>query len=120
MSIFFKRLALFSFFGLMVTLICWITLGQHSSNFPTAAWLILALLPLLFPLRGILHGKPYTHAWTSFLMLGYFSHGIGELYSAPNFHLYASLEILFSCLTFTASIVFIKFNAKLSKDSQNQ
>lgn len=120
MSIFFKQLATFSFFGLMVTLICWITLGEHSDNFPTAAWLVLALLPLLFPMRGILHGKPYTHAWTSFLMLGYFSHGIGELYSAPSFHLYAALEILFSCMTFTASIIFIKLNAKLSKSSQNQ
>lgn len=120
MSVFFKQLALVSFFGLMLTLICWITLGQHSSNFPTAAWLILALVPLLFPLRGILHGKPYTHAWTSFLMLGYFSHGIGELYSAPNFHLYASLEILFSGLTFTASIIFIKLNARIRKSSQNQ
>jgi len=113
MTIFFKRLALFSFFGLMATLICWITLGQHSANFPTAAWLIIALLPLLFPMHGILHGKPYTHAWTSFLMLGYFSHGIGELYSAPYFHVYAMLEVLFSCLTFIGSIFFIKLNAKL-------
>lgn len=116
----FRQLALFSFFGLMLTLICWITLGEHSANFPTAAWLIIALVPLLFPMRGILHGKPYTHAWTSFLMLGYFSHGIGELYSASHFHVYAALEILFSCLSFIASIVFIKLNAKLSKSSQNQ
>ncbi|RKZ77855.1 MAG: DUF2069 domain-containing protein, partial [Gammaproteobacteria bacterium] len=81
---FFKQLTLFSFLGLMVSLICWITLAKHSENFPTAALLILALLPLLFPLRGMLYGKPYTYAWNSFLMLFYFSHGIGEVYSAED------------------------------------
>lgn len=108
---FFKQLSLISFFGLMITLICWITLGEHSSNYPVAAWLIIALVPLLFPLRGLLHGKPYTHAWTGFLMLLYFSHGIGEVYSAQAFDLYASLEVLFSSVTFIASIVFIRLNA---------
>lgn len=120
MITFFKQLALFSFFGLMVSLICWITLAEHSSNYPTSALLILALVPLLFPLRGLLHGKTYTHAWTSFLMLLYFSHGVGELYSAQGFHLYASLEIFFSFMTFSASITFIKYNAKMRKSSQNK
>jgi uncharacterized membrane protein len=112
---FFKQLALFSYFSLMISLICWITLADHSENYPTAAWLIIALTPLLFPLRGLLHGKPYTHAWNSFLMLFYFAHGIGEVYSAQEFDLYASLEVLFSCTTFIASIVFIRLNANSLK-----
>lgn len=112
MILFFKHLSLFSFFGLMTSLICWITLGNHSSNYPVSAWLIIALVPLLFPLRGLLHGKPYTHAWTGFLMLFYFSHGVGEVYSAQEFDLYASLEVLFSSMTFISSIVFIRLNAK--------
>tara|TARA_R110002050_G_scaffold9504_1_gene33080 strand:+ start:219765 stop:220133 length:369 start_codon:yes stop_codon:yes gene_type:complete len=116
---FFKQLSLFSFFGLMVTLICWITLGEHSSNYPVAAWLIIALTPLLFPLRGLLHGKPYTHAWTGFLMLLYFAHGVGEVYSSQVFDIYASLEVLFSCMTFSASIVFIRLNAKELKRLKN-
>lgn len=114
----FKQLALFSFFALMISLICWITLGSHSNNYPTSAWLLIALIPLLFPLRGLLHGKPYTHAWTSFLMLLYFSHGIGEAYSAQSFDIYPYLEILFSFITFSASITFIKLNAKMRKSSQ--
>ena len=114
---FFKQLTLFSFLGLMISLICWITLAEHSDNFPTAALLVLALLPLLFPLRGMLHGKPYTYAWNSFLMLFYFSHGIGEVYSAEGFSLYPSLEVLFSSLTFIASITFISLNAKTRRTS---
>lgn len=120
MAQFFKHLALTSFFGLMITLICWITLGEHSTNYPAFAFLLVALTPLLFPLRGLLHGKPYTHAWSSFIMLLYFSHGIGEVYSANSFSLYANLEMLFSCLSFIASITFIKLNARVSSQSQNQ
>ena len=112
MTQFFKLLSLFSFFGLMISLTCWITIGEHSSNYPVSAWLIIALIPLLFPLRGLLHGKPYTHAWTGFLMLFYFAHGIGEVYSAQGFHLYSTLEVLFSGMTFISSIVFIRLNAK--------
>jgi uncharacterized membrane protein len=119
MTQFFKQLSLFSFLGLMTSLICWITLAEHSDNFPTSALLIIALVPLLFPLRGMLHGKPYTHAWTSFLMLFYFSHGIGEVYSAEGFSLFPSLEVLFSSMTFVASITFIRLNAKLRAASHN-
>jgi uncharacterized membrane protein len=117
---FFKHLALTSYFGLMITLICWITLGEHSENYPTAAFLLIALVPLLFPLRGLLHGRPYTHAWTTFLMLLYFSHGIGEFYSTEGFSLYPSLEIFFSFITFTSSITFIKLNARMNTKSQNK
>lgn len=110
---FFKHLALGSFFSLMITLICWITLGEHSADYPTFAFLLIALIPLLLPLHGLLHGRPYTHAWTGFLMLVYFSHGIGEVYSTDGFGLYPSLEVLFSCLSFIASITFIKLNARM-------
>tara|TARA_R110002111_G_scaffold158636_4_gene225454 strand:+ start:816 stop:1175 length:360 start_codon:yes stop_codon:yes gene_type:complete len=115
----YRRLSLLSFFGLMITLICWITIEEHSANFPTASLLTIALIPLLFPLRGLLHGKPYTHAWNSFLMLFYFSHAIGELYSAQDFDFYPALAVLFSSSCFISSILFIRFNAKMLDKSQN-
>ena len=119
MTDFFIRLSLLSFFCLMITLACWITLAEHSDKFPTASLLALALLPLLLPLRGLLHGKPYTHAWNSFLMLFYFSHAVGELYSGQHFDFYPTLAVLFSTLCFVSSIIFIRFNAKMMAKSQN-
>lgn len=109
---FFRSLALASYFGLMFSLIAWITLGTHSENYPTYALLILALFPLLPPLRGLLHGKPYTHAWYSFLLLFYFSHGIGEFYSQTEFDFYPFLEIVFSSISFASSITYIRLDAK--------
>lgn len=34
---------------------------------------------LLFPLRGLLHGRPYTHGWACFLALGYFVLSVDDL-----------------------------------------
>ena len=119
MAVRFRQLSLLSFFGLMITLACWITLAEHSDNFPTASFLALALLPLLLPLRGLLHGKPYTYAWNSFMLLFYFSHAVGELYSSQHFDFYPTLAVLFSTLCFISSILFIRFNAKMLAKSQN-
>lgn len=115
----FKHTALFSFFALMASLLSWILIAPHSDTFPIATMLIVGIVPLLFPLRGILHGKPYTHAWCSFLMLFYFSHGIGEIYSANSFSIFAWLEVVFSSLCFTSSIIFVKLNAKMRVKSHN-
>lgn len=114
-----KNISLASYFALMASLIAWIIVAPHGENYPTAAWLIIGLVPLLFPLRGLLHGKPYTYAWNSFLMLFYFSHGVGELYSADHFALYPALEVVFSTICFTAAIVFVKLNAKLRANAHN-
>lgn len=45
-----------------------------------ASWLalILLLLPLLAPLRGLWLGRAYTHAWASFLALFYFLVGVWQ------------------------------------------
>lgn len=108
----FRILTLVGFFGLMISLTAWITLAEHGEGYPTAAWLIIGVVPLLLPLRGILHGKPYTHAWASFMMLFYFTHGVGEVYSTGAIEIYPWLEVFFSSLAFTAMILFIKYNAK--------
>ena len=116
--ILFRRLSLFSFFGLMFTLLWWILLAPHSENYPTGAVLILLVVPLLFPMRGILYGKPYTHAWAGYLMLFYLAHGITELYSGDAHFIYPLLEIIFSILFFGSSIIYIRLNAKLRDSSQ--
>lgn len=43
---------------------------------PGGSMLALKALPLLLPLFGILHGKRYTHQWTSMLALAYVAEGL--------------------------------------------
>ncbi len=43
---------------------------------PGGSWLALKALPLLLPLRGVLHGRRYTHQWGSMLILAYAAEGL--------------------------------------------
>lgn len=48
---------------------------------PGGSWLALKVLPLLLPLRGLLHGRRYTAQWTVFLALAYFTEGVVRAWS---------------------------------------
>ncbi len=43
---------------------------------PGGSWLVLKALPLLAPLRGILHGRRYSYQWSAMLILAYMTEGI--------------------------------------------
>ncbi len=43
---------------------------------PGGSWLVLKVIPLLLPLRGILKRDLYTMQWSSMLILLYFAEGI--------------------------------------------
>ncbi len=43
---------------------------------PGGSWLLLKVLPLLLPLRGLLHGRRYTFQWLSLFIWLYFTEGI--------------------------------------------
>lgn len=115
----FRYLTLFSYFGLLATLLVWIIVAPHGDNFPTAAMLLLGIMPLLFPLRGLLHGRSYTYAWSGFLVLFYMAHAIGELYSGDAFWLYPLLELIFSLVFMIASNAYVRFLGKMRKASHS-
>lgn len=92
--------ALVSYFGLMTHLLLWTTWLAPSRHFPTAMVLVVMVVPLLFPLRGILHGRAYTHAWTGFLALLYLIHGIGDYVVNPTERIYSAIEITLSLALF--------------------
>ena len=79
---------------------------------PGGSWLMLKVLPLLFPLFGILRGKRYTYQWASMLALLYFTEGVVRAWSdrAPSAQL-ALLEIFLSTSFFFATVYFAKFTA---------
>ncbi|AQS35822.1 putative membrane protein [Shewanella psychrophila] len=63
--------------------------GEYSLVF-TAMWII----PLLFPLKGIIEGKPYTYAWASFIICVYMLHGLTLLYVTEKYFVFALVEVL--------------------------
>ncbi len=50
---------------------------------PGGSWLVLKVVPLLFPLRGILHGRRYTYQWSSLLACLYLGEGLTRTWTDP-------------------------------------
>ena len=100
-----QTIALGSYFALLIHLLLWIIWLAPSHYFPTAMVLMVMVVPLALPLRGLLNGRPYTYAWSGFLALLYFVHGIGDFFINPPERIYSGIEILLS-LTFFFSCAF--------------
>ena len=79
---------------------------------PAGSWLVLKALPLLIPLRGILHGRRYTYQWTSMLVLVYFSEGVVRAWAevAPVRSL-AMVEVALSLALFSAALMYARASA---------
>lgn len=101
-----RRLALAGYFGIALVLLLWYGVARPA---PLA---LLMLLPLLFPLRGLWRGRPYTYAWSSFLSLFYFTHGVVEGWTVPASRPWAWLEILASILFYVGAIVYARLRGR--------
>lgn len=76
---------------------------------PGGSWLVLKVLPLLFPLRGILHGQRYTFQWSSMLILAYFAEGIVRVMTETGMStILASVEICLSLMYFSAALTYAR------------
>ena len=112
MSRFWGGIALTGYFGLFGLLLLWYAWLEPSGRLPTALVLILLVGPLLMPLRGLLHGRPYTYAWTSFLALYYFMIGIFNAAGSMIRPWLAWLEIGFSVLLFLGAVLYARSRSR--------
>ena len=90
--------------ALMGLLILW-----YGVRAPAPVWLAVMLIPLLFPLRGLIRGRAHTHAWTSFLILFYFIHGVVEAWANADARGLAIAEIVLSVIVYTGAILFARW-----------
>lgn len=98
--------ALIGYFGLLALLLNWFTWISPPVKVPRVMILVVLVVPLLFPLRGLLHGKTYTHDWTSFLSLFYFAIGVDIAYTIPASRTLALLMTALSLLLFVGCIFY--------------
>jgi uncharacterized membrane protein len=107
-----RALTLGGYFGLLLLVMLWPTWLSPPQRVPVAMVLLALVTPLLLPLRGLLAGKVYTHAWTGFLALGYFTVGSVEAYADPAARVVALGTVVFSLLLFTGSQLYVRFRAR--------
>ncbi len=76
---------------------------------PGGSWLVLKVVPLLAPLRGLLHGRRYTFKWASMLAWLPIAEGAMRLISdpGPSARL-AILEIALGAAFFLAAIAYLR------------
>jgi uncharacterized membrane protein len=85
---------------------------------PGGSWMVLKVLPLLLPLRGVLKRDVYTLQWTSMLILIYFTEGIVRA-TSDTVPLSAKLgwaEVALTCIYFFCTIFYLKPYKKAAKE----
>lgn len=88
---------------------------------PGGSWLVLKVLPLLLPLRGVTKRDVYTMQWSSMLILLYFTEGIVRGFSDKG--LSATLgwvEVGLVCVFFFCTVFYLKPYKKAAKKLAQQ
>jgi uncharacterized membrane protein len=106
-----KLITLSAYFGLLIYMPLWLIILSPSVMSP---WLSLALftLPLLFPLKGLLAGDPYTYAWSNFILMIYFLHSLTTLWVSPTDLFWALIELCLATIMFLAGSYYAKYKGQ--------
>ena len=107
-----KKIALLGYFSLLIFMPLWLLVLSPSESLSTSTTLLLFFLPLLFPLKGLLQGNPYTYAWSNFIVLIYFLHSLTTLWVLPSDRLWAILELIFASTMFLGSSYYAKYKGQ--------
>lgn len=106
-----RTLTLTGYFGLLGFIPLWYLVLQPIEARFVSMTLLIQAGPLLFPLRGILHGRVYTHAWAMYLALFYFIIGIWYAGDSST-RLFGIIFSLLSVLFFVGSMLYTRFQGK--------
>ncbi len=110
---FWKATYLTGYLGTIAILIAWYSWLAPSQHFHVALILTVLIVPLLFPLKGLLSARRYTIGWSLFLSLAYFTHGVVEAYAAPVARIPALIEVACSLLWFLGGVGYIRASKRV-------
>jgi len=112
-----RWMTLAGYFLLLALILNWFTWLAPPKTVPRALPMIILLVPLMFALRGLLHGRMYTHAWVSLLSMLYFAVGVDVAYNRSDQRYLGLAMVGFSLMLFFGSVLFnhsLKKRNKLS------
>ncbi|MGH8500224.1 MAG: DUF2069 domain-containing protein, partial [Methylococcales bacterium] len=95
---------------LLILLLIWPTWLCPPRHLPVALVVIATVVPLLFPLRGLLHGRRSSFTWAGYLSLFYFVHAVTEAGALEEFResLAVGLELISSLILFFGTVFYLK------------
>jgi uncharacterized membrane protein len=109
-----------SLIGLIILLILWETVLAPLR--PGGSWMVIKVIPLFFPLRGVLKRQIYTLQWSSMFILIYFTEGVVRARSdiLPLSNMLAWIEIFLSVVFFMSSITYLRPHKRAAKARNNE
>ena len=107
-----KKIALTGYFSLLIYMPVWLLIINPSESLSPPLTLLFFTLPLLFPLKGLIQGNPYTYAWSNFVLMWYFLHSLTTLWVSPTDIIWASLELLFTTTMFISGTYYAKYRGQ--------
>jgi uncharacterized membrane protein len=110
-------LTLLGYLGIMALLIVWYGWLAPPQVFSAPVVILTLGLPLFLVLRGLLHARPRAVAWSLFLSLFYFTHGIVEAYSNSEARWLALTEVALALCWIVGGILFIRASKRAAESS---
>ncbi len=109
-----RRLAVGSVLGLIALGLAWeLWLAPIR---PGGSWLVVKVLPLCFPLAGLLRNRMYTYRWVSLLVWIYFTEGVVRAYSDRGLSArLAMIEVLLCLVLFAACALHVRVRLRKGK-----
>ena len=107
-----KNIALFGYFSLLIFMPIWLIFITDDRALSIPLTLVMFTLPLLFPLKGLVQGNPYTYAWSNFIVIIYFLHSLTTLWVSSNEKHWALLEFILAATMFTAGSYYAKYRGQ--------
>lgn len=108
----YKIIGLIGYFSLLVFMPLWLIVLNPSESLSPTLSLVMFTLPLLFPLKGLLQGNPFTYAWSNFIVLIYFLHSLTTLWVIPEDRVWALMELLFASIMFIGCSYYAKYRGQ--------
>jgi uncharacterized membrane protein len=83
---------------------------------PGGSWLVIKVLPLCFPLAGLLRNRMYTYRWVSLMVWIYFTEGVVRAYSDRGLSAQlALLEVVLCVALFAACALHVRLRLRRAK-----
>ena len=100
--------------ALRISVLLWagVTFSLLGWGFAGYSWLLcaIAILPLLAPLNGLIHGRRYTFAWASLFAIPYMAFAITELLANPRARWVGALTLLLVFAWFCSLVVYLRLS----------
>jgi len=102
------RIALAAYFLLLGLVFAWVAVFPPPLHWPRPLLLLIAVLPLALPVRGVLHDRPRAWFAAVFLSLVYALHGAAEIFVSPLASVLPYAELGLALLLFISTLLHLR------------